>query len=182
MGNKVTLKVTAPDDAQAGETIAVIVNGKTVKTLTVGNDIPVQGSTNLEISLNNTDTHVDVKAVFTDQANNTATSATLSAGVDLVAPKVAINSITTSDTTPTITGTVDDETATVKVTINSNGLDTEITGTATVKADGAWSYIVPNASALSNGTYTVAATATDTAGNIGNANQNGTLTLTSSSC
>lgn len=182
VGNKVTLKVTAPDDAQAGETIAVIVNGKTVKTLTVGNDIPVQGSTNLEISLNNTDTHVDVKAVFTDQANNTATSATLSAGVDLVAPKVAINSITTSDTTPTITGTVDDETATVKVTINSNGLDTEITGTATVKADGAWSYIVPNASALSNGTYTVAATATDTAGNIGNANQNGTLTLTSSSC
>lgn len=174
---QVTVNVTAPGNAQAGETIAVIVNGKTVETLTVGTDITAGGTEEITITLNDTDTHVDIKAVFTDQADNTATSATLSADVDFVAPKVVINSITTSDTTPTITGTVDDKTATVKVTISGNGLPSEITGNATVKADGTWSYPVPDASALSNGTYTVTATATDTAGNIGNADQNGTLTI-----
>ena len=82
--------------------------------------------------------------------------------IDLTAPVVTIDPLSTPDSTPALTGTVDDATAEVTVTINGNQF------TATNNGDGTW-ILADNTinPALLNGTYDVLATATDPAGNAG---------------
>lgn len=78
--------------------------------------------------------------------------------VDLDAPLVTINTIEDStDTTPTITGTVDDNDAVVTVSINGTDY------AATNNGDGTWTLEVVDPLAV--GDYTVQAFATDVAGN-----------------
>ncbi len=83
--------------------------------------------------------------------------------VDTVAPKATVSALITSDPTPALTGTVDDPTATLVVTIAGT------TYAATNNGNGTWT-LVDNviATQLSEGIYEVALTATDAAGNIGN--------------
>jgi hypothetical protein len=88
--------------------------------------------------------------------NMNAVSNTVSLTFDSVAPSVTINPLTTNSTTPTITGTVADSTATVRVTVNSQ------TYTATVSGN-TWSAAVT--APLTQGSYSVSAMATDPAGN-----------------
>lgn len=92
--------------------------------------------------------------------------------VDSVAPTVTVNNFVTNDSTPKLTGTVDDNSATISVKINGN------TFSATNKGDGTWELadntITP---ALSDGTYNVEASATDTAGNTGVDSTNNELTI-----
>ncbi|OJF70732.1 hypothetical protein BK026_19250 [Alteromonas sp. V450] len=71
-----------------------------------------------------------VTATATDAAGNT--SAPVSDTVDAVAPVVSIDDVVTSDSTPALTGNVDDPTATVVVTINGQDY------TATNNGDGTW--------------------------------------------
>ncbi len=67
---------------------------------------------------------------------------------------VTVDALTTKDTTPTITGTVSDSAATVKISINGGTpIDAQVTG-------GTWS--VTLTTALAEGTFTVTATATTT--------------------
>lgn len=72
--------------------------------------------------------------------------------VDRQAPQVSINDINSAVATPTITGTTDDPTAIIAVTINS------VTKTTTPDANGVWSIIWEE---LDNNTYTIRATAFD---------------------
>ena len=107
-------------------------------------------------------------ATATDAAGNTsATSATLSVMVDTAAPSSpAIASLSndtgtvgdgiTGDNTLTLTGTADAN-STVKVYDGATLL-----GIVTADGSGAWSYIT---AALTNGTHSLTATATDAAGN-----------------
>ncbi len=109
-------------------------------------------------------------ATATDAAGNTgAASTALSVTVDTaapVAPTIAsfstdsgvVGDHITNDNTLTLTGTAEAN-ATVKVYDGATLL-----GTATANGTGAWSYTT---AALSNGTHSLTATATDAAGNTG---------------
>ncbi|MBL7650477.1 MAG: flagellar protein, partial [Candidatus Hydrogenedentes bacterium] len=75
----------------------------------------------------------------------------------------AVNSLTTSDTTPALSGTIDDTTATISVTVDGNAYAGANNG------NGTWT-LADNTIAppLSNGTFDVAVTATDSLGNTAN--------------
>lgn len=78
---------------------------------------------------------------------------------DTIFPNVTINSVSTTDTTPDLSGTIDDNNASINLTINSQ------TYTVVNNADGTWSLLGTNITALSVGTYDVNITVTDLAGN-----------------
>ncbi|WP_017390187.1 Ig-like domain-containing protein, partial [Acinetobacter calcoaceticus] len=101
----------------------------------------------------------EVEAVATDPAGNTSGPAT--GVVDAVAPTVALNDLLTNDSTPALTGTVNDPTATVVV--NVDGVDYP----ATNNGDGTWTLADNTLPALTDGPHTITVTATDAAGNAG---------------
>ncbi|MEQ1346161.1 Ig-like domain-containing protein, partial [Acinetobacter seifertii] len=108
---------------------------------------------------NNGDT---VTAVSTDPAGNSSTPAT--AVVDAVAPIVTVIDQVTSDSTPALTGTVDDPTAVVIVTVNGTNY------IATNNGNGTWILEDNVLSVLIDNTYTVKVTATDSANNSSTSN------------
>jgi len=105
----------------------------------------------------------DVAARATDSAGNEGTDATTDElVVDTTAPVGTVDVLTTTDTTPALTGTVDDPNATIEVTVVG-------TTYATVNnSDGTWTLADDTISpALVEGTYDVVVSATDAAGNEG---------------
>ena len=105
----------------------------------------------------------DVAVTATDPSLNSGTDGSVNELViDTAAPVVTVNSLTTNDTTPQLTGTVSDPAATIQVTVGGN------TYAATNNGDGTWT-LADNtiAPALADGTYDVAVTATDAATNAG---------------
>ncbi|MDO6605735.1 beta strand repeat-containing protein, partial [Arenibacter palladensis] len=110
----------------------------------------------------------DVAATTTDLAGNTANDATTDElTIDLTDPTPpTVNTLLTNDTTPTITGTADSADI---LTVTLNGTTyTEGDGNLTDNGDGTWTLTVPAGSELAEGTYDVAATTTDLAGNTAN--------------
>jgi Ca2+-binding RTX toxin-like protein len=115
----------------------------------------------------------DVKVVATDTAGNVGSDTTTNELiVDTTPPVVTVTPLTTADGTPQLTGTIDDPTATVKVTVNG------VEYTATNNGNGTWT-LADNtiASPLSSGTYDVKVTATDALGNTGSDTTTGELTV-----
>jgi|GEM_PF-7053873 len=110
-----------------------------------------------------------IKAISYDNAGNSSVVATFSYVIDTTAPTITVDSLTTSDNTPTVTGTVDDTTAVISITVDHH------TYSATNNGDGTWSANVTHT--LSDGTYDVAATATDTVGNVGHDSTTNELTV-----
>ncbi|MCJ9561131.1 BapA/Bap/LapF family prefix-like domain-containing protein, partial [Acinetobacter baumannii] len=110
--------------AEPGSTVTVTYPDGSTKTVVAGPDgtwtVPNPG-------LNDGD---EVTAVATDPAGNTSGPAT--AVVDAVAPTVALDDVLTNDSTPALTGTVNDPTATVVV--NVDGVDYP----AVNNGDGTW--------------------------------------------
>jgi predicted phage tail protein len=105
----------------------------------------------------------DISVTATDALGNAGTDASVDELiVDTTAPVVTVTGLTTADNTPALTGTVNDPTATVQVTVNGS------TYTATNNGDGTWT-LADNAiaPALADGTYDVSVTATDSVGNVG---------------
>ena len=83
--------------------------------------------------------------------------------IDTLNPTVQVNSLRTRDTTPAITGTVSD--GTLQVAVNGK---TYTAGDGNLTVNGTnWTLQIPAGDALPLGTYEVAATATDAAGNTG---------------
>uniref|UniRef100_UPI0036F1B67D BapA/Bap/LapF family large adhesin n=1 Tax=Alteromonas gracilis TaxID=1479524 RepID=UPI0036F1B67D len=140
--------------AEAGATVNVDVNGDGTPDFTVIADGDGNWSVTPDTPLAD---GVVVTATATDEAGNTSGPA--SDMVDAVAPVVTISDITTNDTTPALTGTVDDPTATVVVTID--GVDY----TATNNGDGTWTLADDVVATLAEGSYPTSVTATDDAGN-----------------
>ncbi|MHC5056459.1 MAG: Ig-like domain-containing protein [Planctomycetota bacterium] len=104
----------------------------------------------------------DIQATATDPAGNVGTDG--SAGelvIDTVAPVVTVNTLTTGDKTPPLSGTVNDPGATIQVAVGGNSYAATNSGATWLLADGT---ISP---ALAEGTHEVQVTATDTAGNVG---------------
>ncbi|WP_201281938.1 Ig-like domain-containing protein, partial [Alteromonas sp. KUL106] len=99
--------------AEAGSEVNVDVNGDGIPDFTVTAD----GDGNWSITLDTPIADgVIVTATATDAAGNIGNPA--SDTVDAAAPVVTFNDLTTNDATPALTGSVDDPTATVVVTIN----------------------------------------------------------------
>ena len=98
---------------------------------------------------------------ITDAAtNNITTTNGISYTRDTVTPMVTINALTTNDTTPELTGTVDDDSAAIQVTVNSVGYSATNNGTT-------WTLTDDTVAVLGEVTYDVVVTATDAAGNVG---------------
>ncbi|MBU2984802.1 tandem-95 repeat protein [Saccharophagus degradans] len=81
--------------------------------------------------------------------------------VDNIAPVVTITSLSTADSTPALSGTVDDTAAAIQVTVNSANY------VANNNANGTWILADNTIAALTHGTWDVAVTATDGASNVG---------------
>ncbi|WP_213074681.1 Ig-like domain-containing protein, partial [Acinetobacter baumannii] len=77
------------------------------------------------------------------------------------APVVALDDVLTNDSTPALTGTVNDPTATVVV--NVDGVDYP----AVNNGDGTWTLADNTLPTLADGPHTITVTATDAAGNVG---------------
>ncbi|MEI2559092.1 Ig-like domain-containing protein, partial [Acinetobacter pittii] len=140
--------------AEAGSTVTVSFPDGTTATVVAGTDgtwsVPNPGN------LVDGDT---VTATATDPAGNTSGPAT--AVVDAVAPTVVLDDVLTNDSTPELTGTVNDPTATVVV--NVDGVDYP----AVNNGDGTWTLADNTLPALTDGPHTITVTATDAAGNAG---------------
>ncbi len=111
---------------------------------------------------------VNAAAAKDAAGNDSAASAAVTRTFDSAGPVVTANQVTTNDTTPTLTGTVDESTATVTVTVGGQAYTATVTGTT-------WSVDVTTA--LAAGTYDIAVSATDTLGNTGTTTLTGGLVI-----
>lgn len=89
---------------------------------------------------------------------------------------VTVNNLSISDTTPALTGTVNDKNATVTVTINGHTYTANVSPTA--NGSGTYDWNVGVADALPVGTYDVAVTATDGGGNVAHDGTTNELVIT----
>ncbi|AZB91567.1 hypothetical protein DKE41_004230 [Acinetobacter pittii] len=110
-----------------------------------------------------------VTVTATDLAGNVGTD-TGTVTIDTVAPVVSFPDVSTNDTTPALTGTIDDPLATIVVTVD--GVDYP----ATNNGDGTWTLADNTLPVLTDGPHTVSVTATDVAGNV-SAPVTGTVTV-----
>jgi DNA-binding protein len=90
---------------------------------------------------------------------------------DSLAPVVTVTALTTADTTPALTGTVDDATASLSLTVAGQTL------APTNNGNGSWTLADNQLTALTNGVYDVQVTATDEQGNIGTDASSNELTI-----
>ncbi|UMN48441.1 BapA/Bap/LapF family large adhesin [Acinetobacter baumannii] len=167
-----TLDTTAPDapvinpvngtdpitgTAEPGSTVTVTYPDGTTATVVAGTD----GSWSVPNPGNLVDGDT-VTATATDPAGNTSLPGTGTVSADITAPVVALDDVLTNDSTPALTGTVNDPTATVVV--NVDGVDYP----AVNNGDGTWTLADNTLPALTDGPHTITVTATDAAGNVGN--------------
>ncbi|MGQ4648938.1 DUF4114 domain-containing protein [Lyngbya aestuarii] len=109
-----------------------------------------------------TDGTYEVEVTATDSLGNFGTDASINELViNPAAPAVSVDSLSTNDSEPQITGTVDDTTAIVEVTVDGTSYS------ATNNGDGTWTLEDNLAPSLTEGIYEVEVTATDSLGNFG---------------
>ncbi|MCY3303820.1 type I secretion C-terminal target domain-containing protein, partial [Acinetobacter pittii] len=142
--------------AEPGSTVTVTYPDGTTATVVAGTDgtwsVPNPGN------LVDGDT---VTATATDPAGNISLPGTGTVSADITPPVVALDDVLTNDSTPALTGTVNDPTATVVV--NVDGVDYP----AVNNGDGTWTLADNTLPALTDGPHTITVTATDAAGNAG---------------
>jgi hypothetical protein len=114
----------------------------------------------------------NVTATSTDSFGNTGTDSTTNElRIDTISPTATVNSLTTSDRRPQLTGSVSEAGATVSVTVNGG------TYSATNLGNGSWQLNSGIIATLPYATFNVAVTATDAAGNFGNDSTTNELTV-----
>ena len=153
-----------------GETLSITLNGETY-TPTVATDGTWSFTANTLA-----DGTYDITATVTDTAGNVSTDTTSNELIiDTTAPATpTVNTLTSNDTTPEITGT----TGTGNSLLTGETLSVALNGetyTPTVATDGTWSFTANTP--LADGTYNVIATATDTAGNVSTDTTSNELTI-----
>lgn len=123
---------------------------------------PSAGAWNVTVTNPLAEGTYNVSAMATDPAGNAGADPTMSElVVDLTAPAIGVDALTTNDQTPTLSGTISDAVA-VPATVNVNVDGSNYTGTV---SGGTWTANVT--AALGEGSYAVTVTGVDTAGNVG---------------
>ena len=161
--NDATPAISGTADVVAGTTVTVTLADETLTTQVDG-----AGSWSVNASALSDGPHRVVMSVSDAAGNAAGASQTLT--IDTVSPAVAIDGgaqARTSDLDPTITGTSDAAPGTI-VTVSIAGQ----TLTTLVQANGTWN---ATPTVIGQGTWSVVASATDPAGNVGSAGQ--TLTI-----
>ncbi len=145
------------DDASA--VIEVTVDGNAYMATNNGATWALAAGT---ISPDLADGTYEVSVTATDAAMNAGTDATTDElVVDTTTPVVTVDELITNVVSPELTGTIDDATATIEVTVNGNAYAAINNGTTWTLAAGT---ITPD---LTDDTYEVSVTATDAAMNVG---------------
>jgi len=159
------------DDSEA--IVTVVVDGETYDATNNGDGTWTLADDSITTLL--ADGIYDVQVTATDLLGNVGTDATdAELTIDTIAPTVTIESQVTIDSTPALSGTVDDPDAIVQVLVNG------VTYDATNNGDGTWTLADDViADAIPDGTYDVAVTATDLAGNVGTDDTADELTIDS---
>lgn len=109
-----------------------------------------------------------VQAKFRDAALNVSHAASDTIILDTLIPVVTVDPLITNDSTPTISGTVDDDTANVSVNVDGNVYSAVVAG-------GVWTASVTDD--LADGVYDIAATITDPANNSSSDSSTNELTV-----
>lgn len=141
---------------EPGSTIVLVVNGNSYS-------IPVlsDGTWSLVIPMNQAipDGQYTVKMTAVDAAGNGSMNVTQTITIDTSAPNVAVvtSPLGQASSTPTISGTAE---ANSTLFLQLNG----VTYTVNVDARGNWTFTVPSGSALTDGTYSISITVSDSAG------------------
>ncbi|WP_345795572.1 BapA/Bap/LapF family large adhesin [Acinetobacter nosocomialis] len=148
-------RVALGPDAAVGTVVNVNGTDYTVSATDLGNGyitaaIPVTA-----------DGPIIIHAQAVDAQGNISSPTDVTVTLDTTAPTVALSDVTTNDSTPELTGTVNDPAATVVVTVN--GVDY----TAVNNGNGTWTLADNTLPVLTDGPHTVTVTATDPAGNVG---------------
>ncbi|AJB47317.1 hypothetical protein RR32_04010 [Acinetobacter nosocomialis] len=148
-------RVALGPDAAVGTVVNVNGTDYTVSATDLGNGyitaaIPVTA-----------DGPITIHAQAVDAQGNISSSADVTVTLDATAPTVALSDVTTNDSTPELTGTVNDPAATVVVTVNG------VNYTAVNNGNGSWTLADNTLPVLADGPHTVTVTATDSAGNVG---------------
>ncbi|MGJ5478176.1 Ig-like domain-containing protein, partial [Acinetobacter baumannii] len=145
------INATDPVSGQAepGSTVTVTYPDGTTATVVAGTD----GSWSVPNPGNLVDGDT-VTATATDPAGNTSLPGTGTVSADITAPVVALDDVLTNDSTPALTGTVNDPTATVVV--NVDGVDYP----AVNNGDGTWTLADNTLPTLADGPHTITVTAT----------------------
>ncbi|MCF6207667.1 MAG: Ig-like domain-containing protein, partial [Sulfurovum sp.] len=152
-----------------GQSVTVVFNDVTYTTQVSNNTFSVTvPATDVQALVDGTT--YTATADVSDAAGNAAQQASEDVTVDTTAPSADVDDISlTADTTPPLTGTVDDPDATVIVTINGKDY------TATNNGDGTWSIPDDTIDPLNEGENTITVKAIDPAGNEGTGE--GTVTV-----
>ncbi|MBH0045247.1 Ig-like domain-containing protein, partial [Pseudoalteromonas sp. NZS11_1] len=168
-----TISGTATSEPE-GTVVTITVTDEAGNPQIITTEVQADGTFSADVPNELSEGEFTVEVSVTDTAGN-ETTATTTGEVDTTAPIVTINALgDTSDTTPTISGTVSGEPAgsTITLTVtDANGAVQTIS--AQVIADGSWTVEVP--AALAEGTYSVDASISDSAGNEGTASASGTI-------
>lgn len=140
--------------------IRVTINGATYDAINNGDGTWTLPAGTIQPDLADGEYDILVEAINPVTSAVEAT-ATLTPGltVDTIAPQVTIDTTETTNRQPELTGTVDDPTAIVTVTINGH------THTATNNGDGTWTLPAGTIAPLASGDYDVTIAARDAAGN-----------------
>ncbi len=115
----------------------------------------------------------DVQVTATDSVGNVGTDTTTNElTIDTVPPVVGVDVLATNDSTPALSGTIDDAAATILVSVDGTLY------TATNNQDGTWTLADNTINpALADGIYDVQVTATDSVGNVGTDTTTNELTI-----
>jgi hypothetical protein len=135
----------------ASGTLTVSGSGNAQRTVTLSN---ITGDGTISLSVN-AGTSSDLAGNF-----DAGKISNWNLAVDNTAPIVTVFSLLTSDSRPSLTGTINDPDAAVSITVDGQTLPAQNDGNSWTLPDNALS-------TLSAGTYDVQATATDTFGNVG---------------
>jgi len=148
-------RVALGPDAAVGTVVNVNGTDYTVSATDLGN-----GYITAAIAVT-ADGPIIIHAQAVDAQGNISSPTDVTVTLDTTAPTVALSDVTTNDSTPELTGTVNDPAATVVVTVN--GVDY----TAVNNGNGTWTLADNTLPVLADGPHTVTVTATDPAGNVG---------------
>uniref|UniRef100_UPI003325F811 Ig-like domain-containing protein n=1 Tax=Pseudoalteromonas sp. SMN1298-MNA-CIBAN-0114 TaxID=3140428 RepID=UPI003325F811 len=174
-----TPTITGTANAPQGSTVSVEITDSNNITHTVTTTLGVNGTWSVAATQVLAEGTFTLSASVSDAAGNEAT-ATGTGEIDTIAPTLVLTSPgSSSDITPTLSGTSDAVEGTVINFTVVDDLGSSQTFTTTVDADGNFSIEVPTA--LAEGPYTITANISDVAGNSTNITGNGTIDTTAPS-